>query len=769
MKPVPSPYQDILDGLNNDRSYFDFYDDLPASSAWMHSIGAALGKVFGITVKPDAEEWEIDFKNKEMRAGSIEKIYTRRGVLGLLLNGIGRLGFGMNFPTTTKDARAFAKTHKVNPDHAKHFGALARIVDELRTDDKIANEYAGGVRVVDTMHAQAYEGAQEQLRLMALDMRARREMARMSLEWLEELNRLVTEVGKLGVKDSSSKSIEKLYDQVAKHFKATGADPVKTAMNVTVHGSAWMNNEIQSNKILTVATGRVYAAILIALHPENTDTIAKTLLRSYERNVAVFGDYLSYDKIAATEEKEVIQVAGRIKHDVDETKALASHSGSHAQYVLAKAEQFYHGQTLGIPMTTPYFGYDMEARALDVEAANDSARELARAMIDHGFTKDVDGSIEFAKELLPIIQDYPFLDLNDSHKKEDTKGKGGQGGGNGTGNGNMNQRVMGAGRQPPPKQKRQKERESKSQGDRAKDRRRMEAKDNKKNQKEVDAQRDGYSILGATKIDPLNRYLYIIGPYLGRISSTAAKMRRILKVNDPLGFRGAYRRGSQLNPKVMYKHRLDDYKMFAKKEVDKDLNYGFVLMGDISGSTESRYDSRNNRTIEDEVLASAFIITEVAERIGDKVMCAVGFFTSNAETIKRAGFYLNRSKIITDITEYGGGTNVSAAGEAIAEDLQELEEFKVKNKTIVFITDGGFYAPEFMNTVKAAKKYKASIAYFSIADNQSGVHMCKEVERFVTANAKGIRVRTRNITPDAINTLPEAIAQLMKETVTARI
>lgn len=762
--PVPSPYQDILDSLNNDRSYFDFYDDLPASSAWMHSIGAALGRVFGVTVKPDAEEWEINFNKKEMRAGSIEKIYTRRGVLGLLLNGVGRLEFGQHFPKTTKEAQVFAKTQKVNIDHAKHFGALARIVDETRTDDKIAHEYAGGERVVNTMHAQAYEGAAEQLRLMAMDMKVRRDMAGDALAWIEELNRIVTDVGKLGVKDSSSKPIEKVYDEAAAHFKLSNSAKMKLALSVSVLDTVWANNEIVNNPIIAAASGRSWAAILIALHPENTDTIAKTLLRSYERNIAVFGDHLSYDKIAATEEKEIIQAAGRVSHNLDELKALAAHSGGHAQYVLAKAEQFYHGHTLGMPMATPYFGYDMEARALDVEVANDSAREIATAMIDRGFTTDVADSIEFAKELLPLVAEYPFLDLNDSSKKEEGKGGKGQG----TGNGHMNQRVMGAGKQPPPKQKRKKERESKSQGDRAKDRRRMEAKDNKKNQNEVDKQRGGYSILSATSIDPLNRYLYIIGPYLGRISSTAAKMRRILKVNDPIGFRGAYRRGPALNPKVLYKHRLDDYKMFSKKEVDKDLNYGFVLMGDISGSTEQRYSNSHNRTIEDEILASAFIITEVAERIGEKIMCAVGFFNDGAKTIKRAGFYLNRTKIITAITEYGGGTNVAAAGESIAEDLHELEEFRVKNKTIVFITDGGFYAPEFMNTLNAAKKYKASIAYFSIADGHSGVSMCKEVEKFVTANAKGVRIRTRNITPDSIHTLPESIAQLMKETVTAR-
>ncbi len=90
----------------------------------------------------------------------------------------------------------------------------------------------------------------------------------------------------------------------------------------------------------------------------------------------------------------------------------------------------------------------------------------------------------------------------------------------------------------------------------------------------------------------------------------------------------------------------------------------------------------------------------------------------------------------------------------------------MKNRTIIFITDGGFSHYEFMETVKAAKKYKASIAYFQICDNvQYGMQMCRDLEQFVHQNAKGVRVRTRNITPQAINTLPEAMAQLMKETI----
>lgn len=753
---IPSPYQEDLDRLNDDRNYFDLYEDLPASIGWMHTIGAALGKQFGVSVKPDAEVWEIDFTTKEMRAGFIENVYTRRGVLGLFLNGIGRLAFGKMVPKTTQEAQSFAKTHGVAPEVAKHYGALVRIVDEIRTDDTISKEYAGGARIVETMHAQAYEGAQEQLKMMALDMKARRVLAGTALDWLGELHRITREVGVIHSKDGSSKRVAELHKENQELFKRAQGEEVKGALGVSLFGSSWFNNEIGNNKLFSI-TGRQYAAMLIALYPQDTDTLAKVLIRSYERNIAVFGNVVSYDKVGAAEEKEIITVAGRIYHDFEELKALASHEGGHAQYVLAKAEQYYHGITLGIPMPTTFFGYDAEAKALDVESANEAAREIASALTVHGQTANFQESLDFSKELLSLVEKFPFLDLNDHQKKEEKQG-----------NGSMNQRLMGAGKNPP-KKKRQKEREKRSSHDRAMDRKRMEAKDNKKNQEEVDKQRRGYSILDKTDIDPLNRYLYIIGPYLARISATAAKMRRILKVNDPLGYRGAYRRGKALNPKVLYKHRLDDFKLFAKKEVDKDFNYGFVLMGDISGSTETSYSPNNNRLIEDEILASAFIITEVAERIGEKIMCAVGFFTNGADTIKRAGFYLNRSKIITEIKEHGGGTNVSAAGDAIMEDLQELEDFKVKNKTIVFITDGAFSPNEFLSTVKAAKKFDASIAYFQLMDDvKYGANMCKEVKSFVEANAKGIRVRTKNITTKEIHTLPESIAQLMKETITAR-
>lgn len=752
---IPSPYQDDLDKLQDERQYFSLYDDLPASITWMHTMGTALGKMFGVTVQPASNEWEIDYDKKEMRCGSIENIYTRRGVLGLLLNGIGRLAFGIKFPQTTKEAQLFAASHLVDEKVAKHFGALSRFVDEIRTDDEIAHQYAGGERVVDTMHAQAYEGATEGLRMMAMDMKVRREMARSSLEWFREFMNIVDAVNGLEKDDVGSKESLALKERFKTHSQMGMHDPLKQAL-IQSFWDANIGSIVRDNSITRDASGRFYAGFLFALYPDKTQEIMNVLVRSYPRNVAVLGNLLSYKVIYASEEKQLIEVAREISPEIEELKQLASHSGGHAQYVLAKAEQYYHARTLGIQVVTPFFGYDMEAKALDVEAANDSAWDIAEAVADHGVTKDVGESIKFTKDILEKLTPYPFLDLND-RKKEDP-------------NGSMSQRVMGAGKGGAPKKKRKKEREKKSQEERSKDRRKMEGMDNSKNQKEVDKKREGYSILDQTSIDPLRRYLYIIGPYLNRISAVAAKMRRILKVNDPMGLRGANRRGKALNTKVLYRHRLDDYKLFARKEVDKDMSYGFALTGDLSNSTESPYAKGSNRMIEDEILASAFLITEVAERIGEKIMCSVNFFSNDSNSAKRAGFYLSRAKIISDIKEHGGGTNVEAAGEGLVDDLQELEDFKIKNKTIVFITDGSFDSREFLVTVSAAKKYKASIAYFSICEDvRYGVGMCKELEKFVEANAKGVRVRTRNITTSGIAGLPEAIAQLMKETITAKI
>lgn len=751
-EPIESPY--VID-FESYKDSFDYYDDLPATTAWMHTIGAAIGKKFGTTVVPNSDAWEIDFTKNEARAGSIDEIYSRRGVLGLLLNGVGRLVFGGRFPQTKKDALVFLAEQNIrdavdpiDAKLAKHFGALAKTIDEIRTDDKIAHEYSGGERVVDTMHTQAYDAAHKALQVMAMDMRARREMARRSLDWFKNLSVMVDRIAKENpVVKSTNTGLET-------DVKALMAEYQKEDIQASIQVSFGeiMQRAVKHTAVGTESSGRVFAVILVAMFPDQTDEIMKVLVRAYTRNAYLFLGSMSFSGIKREEEEKIIKLAAKIKEDVDEIELFSQHTGGHAQYVIAKAEQYYHAYTLGIQIVTPYLGYDAEARAMEVEGANEAAAQLAQSIWDKGITVDLENTLDFTKELLPLIAPFPFLDLND-HKKDGDKG-----------NGSMGKRVAGAGtghRQ----QKRKKEREKKSQADRAKDRKKMEAMDNKKNQAKVDQQRSGYSILDKGNIDPLERYLYIIGPYLSRIATTASRIRRLLKVNDPRGLRGAYNRGKALNTRILYRHRLDDFKLFARKEIDKDQSYGFAVMGDLSGSTGNEYGS-GHRRIQDEVLAAAFLLAEVAERIGEKVMCSVGFFDNTAETIKRAGFYLNRSKIVTEITHHDGGTNVQAAGLALQEDLQEMSDFKIKAKTIVFITDGSFSTHEFEETVKAAKKHKASIAYFQICDDVGyGTKMCKEVVKFVEQNAKGVRVRTRNVTSSGISALPEAMAQLMKETV----
>lgn len=744
-KGIPSPYQ--IDFGNYDDS-FDSYDDLPATPAWMQTVGAALARKFGITVKTGTPKWEIDHALNEFRTGDIDVVYSRRGVLGLLLNGTGRLAKSIEFPRTIRAAQSFAKEHVVDLPVAKHFGALVKTIDEVRTDDEMAKEYAGGERVVETMHAQAYEAANKALTMMAMDMRARREMARLSLDWLKGFTVIVKAIAKESITETNPKPGLVRDVEVAMtefHLEKTEA----------VFSVSFGDVIARIKKHPNVTTqGRVLAVLLMALYPAQTDEIIKVMVRAYPRNVTVFNGRLAYYPATRPDEETLIKLATVIQKKVNEVKFFASHTGGHAQYVIAKAEQYYHAHRLGIEYVSPYAGYDMEAKALEVEEANEAARKVAYAMVDRGITVDITDSVAFSKELLPLVSPFPFLDLNDQKSDADKKG-----------NGSMQKRLSGAGNGSRA-QKRDKQREKKSPADRAKDRKKMESLDNQKNQKKVDNERKGYSILGMGSLDPLERYLYIIGPYLSRIQTTASRIKRLLKVNDPAGLRGAYRKGKELNTRILYRHRIDDYRLFSRKEVEKDQSYGFVVTGDISGSTETNYASGTNRQIQDEILAASFLIAEIAERIGEKVMCAVSLFDDTAKETKRAGAYLSRGTVLKQIKSHGGGTNVHEAGTMVAEDLQDLADFKMKQKTIIFITDGGFNSHEFLSTVQAAKKHKASIAYFQIcADVSYGVRMCRDVEEFVAKNAKGVRVRSRNLVPSHINRLPEEMVQLMKETI----
>jgi hypothetical protein len=120
-KPILSPFQDEINRLSDEQGYFEMYDDLPASVSWLNSIGTALGKKFTVTVKPMGNRWEMNYSRREVQTGPIDKIYTRRGVLGLLLNGIGRVAFGFMTPDTTKSARDSSASSR---GRAQHFNRI---------------------------------------------------------------------------------------------------------------------------------------------------------------------------------------------------------------------------------------------------------------------------------------------------------------------------------------------------------------------------------------------------------------------------------------------------------------------------------------------------------------------------------------------------------------------------------------------------------------------------------------------------------------------
>ncbi len=316
-EPIKSPY--ALDFSKYDDS-FDSYDDLPATTAWLQTIGAALGKKFGVTLTQNPEqEWEIDYAKKEMRVGSIEDIYTRRGVLGLLLNGVGRLVLGIRFPSTKPDAKKFAQAHGVDEKYGKHISSLSRTIDEVRTDDAIAHEYAGGERVVDTMHAQAYEAANKALQAMALDMRARREMARTALELMKNLAILVKEIEKHPRDAAPPKSV---VENVQKFVEELHSPATAAAVQVSF---GQVLQKIEASKVGTTL-GRTYATILVALYPEDTDVIMKVMVRAYQRNVQLLNPHFGYETSKREDEEAIVKVASRLTGDIEEIKLFSSHT-----------------------------------------------------------------------------------------------------------------------------------------------------------------------------------------------------------------------------------------------------------------------------------------------------------------------------------------------------------------------------------------------------------------------------------------------------------
>jgi len=764
--PIKSPYTPTIWGRSSGGYYggtygnasayagYEMYDDLPASVAWVQTIGVAIGKKFGVKVVR-GEEWIIDYINKEMEVGSIEDVYSRRGVLGLILNGVSRVAYGMEWPKTKTQAEAFGKKHGAEKGLGRHIVGLSKFIDEVRTDDKIAGEYAGGSTVVDTMHRQAYEASLIALKNMAMDMQKRRKIAREFMEALRELSNVAKTLHTLP-KDKV----------VADGALKSGAMAVLRSLS----GNLGQSVESIKRKVLSDAEtsfgSRYYAALLIAADPTNTQIYLDTLARGYQRNVSTFEGVGPWHPTTRPAEEQIIRVANGISAEMEEIKTFASHTGGHAQYVLAKAESFYHARTLGIATYTPYGGYDMESTYLETEEANDAAWEIASLAYERGYTKDVDDSIRYGKDLLPILARFPYLDLND--KKEDEKGESSSG----QGYSSLGGRVQGAMGLAPKRKKKPRDSQGKgSRGGEAKDKRQMQNVDqNDLKNRVAKANKDeggGYSILGDPSFRAIEKYAYFIGPYLSRIATTAARISRYLRVNDKFGYRGAYRRGGALNTRILYRHRLDDFRLFARKEQEKKESYGFAVMADLSSSTRHHYKNGSARMVQDEIIAATILVAEVAERIGGKVRASIGFFSDNADIFKRPGYPIKRASLMDDVENcdvnvYDSGTNVAAAGVSIEQDLEDMVSLKVVEKNIIFISDGGF-APQYLRELMdMAKKYSASIAYFQIGSDAA---MLGQIEKFAKDYVPTVKIRTRYLADSRMDMLPVEMAALVKEVV----
>lgn len=221
-------------------------------------------------------------------------------------------------------------------------------------------------------------------------------------------------------------------------------------------------------------------------------------------------------------------------------------------------------------------------------------------------------------------------------------------------------------------------------------------------------------------------YEQIVSEYTNIINVTANKIKKQLRVLKPRTAR--YQKKGLVTPSGVSSPRLfSDKRIFEKKKMGKDLDIGFTLLVDLSGSMD-----RNQRI--DKARVSTIILTEVFNKIGIPFEI-IGFSEE---------FYEERrvmSHIYRDFSEFNtrnytlanmqplqnnrDGYSIRFAGERLAQ-----REFK--QSILIVISDGEPYAEEYNGYLaikdvkevvnKLEKKYHEKVIAFNLSNLSDDVY-----------------------------------------------
>jgi len=168
-----------------------------------------------------------------------------------------------------------------------------------------------------------------------------------------------------------------------------------------------------------------------------------------------------------------------------------------------------------------------------------------------------------------------------------------------------------------------------------------------------------------------------------------AKIKDFFMRNERIEYRGRFNSGKP-HKKMLYKHRLGEFKLFGKRILKDRKNYHIILLIDVSGSTIGSDESRIDP---DYPLVKELVTTEAlikATQGQHRTLYTIILFNYNPQVlVSRATPQKALSALHSEI-EIGGGTDIRNALEEAEKHLMPSSN----NNNIVFVLTDGQDSPE---------------------------------------------------------------------------
>lgn len=242
------------------------------------------------------------------------------------------------------------------------------------------------------------------------------------------------------------------------------------------------------------------------------------------------------------------------------------------------------------------------------------------------------------------------------------------------------------------------------------------------------------------KPPPPRNYSELLNPLIPSIKKLVKLINRIRIAEQAIAYRTRQRSG-KVEPRRLYRHRLDDFRLFRKRLPTQVYSRGlaFALYVDASGSMDG--------TNAVKATEAACILAEVGERC--KIPTEIIRFTNEAKVLKTFSQPLGKKQKgkLMQLLYTDGGTRVLSAWQT-----SKIREVAKPHRFVFAITDGGDTSGEEVN-----REMPASITPVQVFIGAS------------QADAERIAYFRRITTTQNASELPDILADIITKAVTQRL